>query len=97
MFTPTIHFRTASRLALALLATLLLAALPFPHAAQKADPPGQQPQPSQTPPSQPMGGVSTGTALVSATRRTVGVVDPKAPKVFEDVTAQTGLAAFRHR
>ncbi|HEX7175665.1 MAG TPA: CRTAC1 family protein, partial [Pyrinomonadaceae bacterium] len=47
--------------------------------------------------SQPMGGVSTGTALVSATRRTVGVVDPKAPKVFEDVTAQTGLAAFRHR
>src|SRR5919112_1405503 len=76
-----------------------------PVIAQKADPPGQPPQPPQhqppqsqpQQPAQPMGGVSTGTALVSATRRTVGIVDPKAPKVFEDVTAQTPLAAFRHR
>jgi hypothetical protein len=54
----------------------------------------QQPQPQQTP--QGMGGVSTGTALVSTMRRTVGVVDAKAPKVFEDVTARTALAAFKH-
>jgi hypothetical protein len=44
-----------------------------------------------------MGGVSTGAGLVSATRRTVNVVDPKAPRVFEDVTARTALANFRHR
>ncbi|HYH84544.1 MAG TPA: CRTAC1 family protein [Pyrinomonadaceae bacterium] len=50
-------------------------------------------QPQQTP--QGMG-VSTGTALVSTTRRTVGVVDAKAPKVFEDVTARTALASFKH-
>ena len=42
-------------------------------------------------------GVSTGSGLVSATRRTVGITDPKAPVVFEDVTARTALAAFRHR
>jgi enediyne biosynthesis protein E4 len=43
------------------------------------------------------GGVSTGSALVSATRRTAGIVDPKAPVVFEDVTARTALAQFRNR
>ncbi|HYP53726.1 MAG TPA: CRTAC1 family protein [Pyrinomonadaceae bacterium] len=42
-------------------------------------------------------GVSTGVGLVSKTRRTAGVVDARAPKVFEDVTARTALAAFRHR
>jgi hypothetical protein len=41
-------------------------------------------------------GVSTGSGLVSATRRTAGVNDPKAPVVFEDVTARTALAQFRH-
>ena len=41
-------------------------------------------------------GVSTG-AGVTGTARTVGVTDPKAPRVFEDVTAQTALAAFRNR
>ncbi|MCA1635455.1 MAG: CRTAC1 family protein [Acidobacteria bacterium] len=54
----------------------------------------QQPQPAQTP--QGMG-VSTGTAVVSATRRTAGIFDAKAPRVFEDVTGRTALAAFRHR
>ena len=28
--------------------------------------------------------------------RTVGVVDPKAPMIFEDVTAKTALAKFKH-
>ena len=41
-------------------------------------------------------GVSTGTAFSSAKPRTVDVVDPTAPVVFEDVTATTALAAFRH-
>ncbi|MBC7932938.1 MAG: CRTAC1 family protein [Rubrivivax sp.] len=59
--------------------------------AQKADPPGTPQQPPQGM------GVSTGTAIVSTTRRTAGVVDPKAAKVFEDVTARTALAAFKHR
>ena len=54
----------------------------------------QPPAPAQTP--QGMG-VSTGAAVVSATRRTAGVIDAKAPRVFEDVTARTALAAFRHR
>ena len=52
-------------------------------------------QQQQQPPPSGMG-VSTGTALVSTTRRTVGIVDPKAPKVFEDVTARTALASFKH-
>ena len=52
----------------------------------------------QQPPQQPQGmGVSTGSALVSARPRTAGVTDPKAPRVFEDVTARTALASFRHR
>ncbi|MBA3242778.1 MAG: CRTAC1 family protein [Acidobacteria bacterium] len=42
-------------------------------------------------------GVSTGAAVVSTTRRTTGVVDKNAPRVFEDVTARSALAAFRHR
>src|SRR5437764_12019668 len=65
--------------------------------AQQGNPPGagqQQQQPQQTP--QGMG-VSTGTALVSATRRTVGIVDPKAPRVFEYVTAPTATAQVKHQ
>jgi hypothetical protein len=42
-------------------------------------------------------GVSTGEARVYTSRRTVGITDPKAPMVFEDVTARTALAKFRHR
>ncbi|MGA9997542.1 MAG: CRTAC1 family protein [Pyrinomonadaceae bacterium] len=54
----------------------------------------QTKEPAQT--QQPMGGVSTGTALSYTSRRTVGIVDPKAPVIFEDVTDQTVLAAFKH-
>jgi hypothetical protein len=45
----------------------------------------------------PQGGVSTGTAINYTSRRTVGIVDPKAPVIFEDVTDKTAMATFRHR
>jgi hypothetical protein len=57
---------------------------------------GQTP-PKKPEPQQGMGGVSTGTPLNYASRRTVGIVDPKAPVIFEDVTNKTTLANFRHR
>ncbi len=46
---------------------------------------------------QPMGGASTGVAATYTSRRTVGITDPSAPIVFEDVTDKTALANFRHR
>jgi hypothetical protein len=46
---------------------------------------------------QAMGGVSTGAAKIYTSRRTMGITDPSAPVVFEDVTSQTALAAFKHR
>jgi len=49
---------------------------------------------AQTP---PQGGVSTGPAATYTSRRTVGITDPNAPVVFEDVTDKTPLANFRHR
>jgi hypothetical protein len=52
----------------------------------------QKPQPQQ-----PMGGVSTGTPINYTSKRTVGITDPKAPVIFEDVTAKTALANFKHR
>ncbi len=57
---------------------------------------------AQTPPKKPepqqgMGGVSTGTPLTYTFRRTVGITDPKAPVVFEDVTEKTAMANFKHR
>src|SRR6476660_3316520 len=57
---------------------------------------------AQTPPrkpesQQPMGGASTGAPATYTSRRTVGITDPTAPVVFEDVTDKTPLAAFRHR
>src|SRR5438105_4231309 len=58
--------------------------------------PQSQPQQSPTP-QQPMGGVSTGTALNYTTRRTAGITDPRAPMIFEDVTDKTALANFQHR
>ena len=61
-----------------------------------AQTPPKKPEPQQTP-QQPMGGVSTGAALNYATKRTVGIVDPKAPVVFEDVTDKTAMANFKHR
>ena len=43
-----------------------------------------------------MGGVSTGAAVTYTSKRTVGIVDPNAPLVFEDVTDQTALKNFKH-
>jgi hypothetical protein len=40
------------------------------------------------------GGVSTGEAKVYTSRRTAGITDDKAPRVFEDVTIQTALKNF---
>jgi hypothetical protein len=57
---------------------------------------GQTP-PKKTEPQQPMGGVSTGAPLNYTTRRTVGITDPNAPVIFEDVTDRTAMANFRHQ
>ena len=57
---------------------------------------GQTP-PKKTGSQQPMGGASTGAPLNYTTRRTVGITDPKAPIIFEDVTDKTALRNFRHR
>ena len=46
---------------------------------------------------EPQSGVSTGTPVNYAARRTVGITDPKAPVIFEDVTAKTALTNFSHR
>jgi hypothetical protein len=43
-----------------------------------------------------MGGASTGAARVYTSRRTVEVTEPNAPMIFEDLTARTALARFRH-
>jgi len=50
----------------------------------------------QKPPQQPMGGANTGAQRNYDSKRTTGITDPKAPPVFEDITAKTALAAFRH-
>ena len=42
-------------------------------------------------------GAATGEIRTYTSRRTVDIVDPKAPVVFEDVTARTALAKFKHR
>ena len=41
------------------------------------------------------GGVSTGAAKVYTSRRTTGIVDKNAPKIYEDVTLQTALKDFK--
>ena len=53
--------------------------------------------PPSVPAQQPSGGVSTGPAVTYTSRRTVGITDPNAPVVFEDVTDKSALANFRHR
>jgi enediyne biosynthesis protein E4 len=75
-----------SRRTLALALSAALALLPTYTRAQTNEP--------QRPP-QGMG-VVTGSSAVSGASRTKGVVDPKAPSVFEDVTARTALAQFKH-
>ena len=55
---------------------------------------------AQTPPKteqQGMGGVNTGAPVNYTSKRTVGITDPKAPVVFEDVTEKTAMANFKHR
>ncbi|HKV36056.1 MAG TPA: CRTAC1 family protein [Pyrinomonadaceae bacterium] len=44
-----------------------------------------------------MGGASTGTPATYTSRRTVGITDPNAPVVFEDLTNKTALSGFLHR
>jgi enediyne biosynthesis protein E4 len=41
------------------------------------------------------GGVSTGEAKIYASKRTIGIVDEKAPKIYENVTAKTALRDFQ--
>jgi len=82
--------RRASRRALAAVAIFSLMLAPVVTRSQQ-----QQTTPAQQQPSQGMG-VSTGPNAVTGTRRTAGIVDPKAPVVFEDVTAGTALAQFRN-
>src|SRR5215212_9863414 len=67
-------------LAFALLAALAL--FPISNAQQ------QKPQGGM--------GVNVGSTAVTGARRTAGITDPKAPVVFEDVTARTALAQFKH-
>lgn len=55
-----------------------------------------QTSPTKTAPQQGTG-VSTGTPVNYSSRRTVGITDPKAPVVFEDLTDKTALANFKHR
>jgi hypothetical protein len=54
---------------------------------------------AQTPQKKPeaQGGVSTGTPVNYSSRRTVGITDPKAPVVFEDLTDKTAIQSFKHR
>ena len=91
--------RFACQRALALFAILLLLAYTPASllAQQKADPPAAPQQQQPPPPPQQGMGVSTGKAFTSATRRTVNITDAKAPRVFEDVTARTPLAVWKHR
>jgi hypothetical protein len=72
----------------ALLVLLFSIASPATVVAQE---PVKKPEPQQGM------GVSTGAAVTYATRRTVGVTDAEAPVVFEDVTARTAMANFKHR
>jgi hypothetical protein len=72
------------RLALFLLTLLSSVALLAQTPAKKAEP------------QQPMGGVSTGAALNYTSKRTTGIIDPKASVVFEDATDKTAMANFRH-
>ena len=55
-----------------------------------------QTQPKRPESQQPMGGSSTGAPATYTSRRTVGITDPKAPVVFEDVTGKTALSNFKH-
>src|ERR1044071_1625826 len=72
-------------------AIAILLALVTPAAFRAQTPSTKQAEP------RPGMGVSTGAARTYASRRTVGVPDPNAPVIFEDMTARTALASFKHR
>ncbi|MEJ7617283.1 MAG: CRTAC1 family protein [Pyrinomonadaceae bacterium] len=55
----------------------------------------QTPAP-QTPGAAAASGPSTGEARAYSSRRTVDITDPKAPLIFENLTAKTPLAKFKH-
>jgi hypothetical protein len=58
----------------------------------------QTPSPTPEPqPRQGMGGVSTGAPVNYGSRRTAGIIDPKAPVIFEIMTDKTPMANFKHR
>ena len=80
------HYLNSARASL--FRALLLLAIISPAALQAQ---------SQKEPKQGMGGASTAGAPTYTSRRTVGVTDANAPVVFEDVTARTALASFKHR
>ncbi len=42
-----------------------------------------------------VGGVSTGDAKIYTSRRTTGITDAKAPRIFDNVTAETALKDFK--
>jgi len=56
-----------------------------------------QTPPKKSEPQQPMGGVSTATAVDYKTKRTIDITDPKGPVIFEDLTDKTALRDFVHR
>ncbi|MCM3871741.1 MAG: CRTAC1 family protein [Pyrinomonadaceae bacterium] len=66
---------------------LLLLLTPYALIAQEPKKPDSQ---------QPMGGVKTGPPVTYTSKRTVGITDPTAPVVFENVTGKTALANFKH-
>ncbi len=76
------------------IAALLTVLLIFPVGVFPQTPPPTSEAPS--PALRTGAGVTTGDAQQYAVCRTVGIVDPKAPMIFEDVTAKTALANFKH-
>jgi len=70
-----------------MLAALLIAVLFALSVAQS---------PAQKPENQQSMGVETGPARTYSSRRTVGITDPKAPLVFDDITDKTAMAKFLH-
>ncbi|MEP6913691.1 MAG: CRTAC1 family protein [bacterium] len=83
---PQHTFVTAKAVSLVLMSLLIFSI------SLRAQTPAKKPEPQQG-----MGGVSTGTPLTYSSRKTVGITDPKAPVVFEDVTEKTAMANFKHR
>jgi enediyne biosynthesis protein E4 len=86
--------RSRARLARALPVVALVLSLSLPPARTAQAP---QTPPKQDKPRGGMGGVTTGEARTYTSRRTAGITDERAPAVFEDVTAKTALAGFKHR